>query len=128
MFNIMFEWVAYNIQDWANPETRKLMQVYPEVTSSVSESWQAGKWRDEVPLDELSPMWADWENAPDRHFYVDEVARTKAGKYILPKRWIVVNKEVCAEGHPVYFSEHVSCMKHLLHPPLNTFLEREVLD
>lgn len=96
------------MQDWANPQIRRLMQVYPEVTSSVSESWQTGKWRDEVPLEELSPMWADWENSPDRHFYVDEVACTKTGKYILPKRWIVVDKKEYAEGHSVYFSKSVS--------------------
>ncbi|KAF9779424.1 hypothetical protein BJ322DRAFT_1167239 [Thelephora terrestris] len=91
--------------DWANPHVRNSMCLYPEVTSSISESWQAGKWRDEVPLDELSPMWADWESSPERHFYVNEVACTKAGKYILPKRWIVVNKKEYAECNPVYFSE-----------------------
>jgi hypothetical protein len=87
------------------------MHLYPEVTSSISESWQTGKWRDEVPLEELTPMWADWENSPDRHFYVDEVARTKSGQYFLPKRWIVIDKKECAEGHPVYFNENVSYMK-----------------
>jgi hypothetical protein len=35
------------------------MMVYPEVTSTITESWQAGKWLDEVALDELTPMWAD---------------------------------------------------------------------
>lgn len=102
------------------------MHLYPEVASSISESWQAGKWRDEVPLDELSPMWADWETSPDRHFYVDEVACTKAGKYILPKRWIVVNKKECAEGHPIYFSERVSLTRFSLIHILNPRLEREV--
>ena len=87
------------------------MRLYPEVTSSISESWQTGKWRDEVPLDELSPMWANWDSAPEHHFYVDEVARTKTGKYILPKRWIIINETECVEGHPVYFSERVSCTK-----------------
>ena len=87
------------------------MRLYPEVTSSISESWQTGKWRDEVPLDELSPMWANWDSAPERHFYVDEVARTKTGKYILPKRWIIINETECVEGHPIYFSERVSCTK-----------------
>lgn len=92
------------------------MQVYPEVASSISESWQTGKWRDEVPLEDLSPMWADWDNSPDRHFYVDEVASTKAGKYILPRRWIVADKVECAEGHPVYFSERVSYTRtHSVH-------------
>ena len=48
------------------------MHLYPEVTPSISELWQMGKWRNEVPLEELTPMWADWENAPEHHFYVDE--------------------------------------------------------
>lgn len=102
------------------------MQVYPEITSSISESWQTGKWRDEVPLEELSPMWADWENSPDRHFYVGEVARTKAGKYLLPRRWVIVNGEVCAEGHPVYFSKRVSCTECRLNLSLHLFLEKKV--
>ena len=61
------------------------MHLYPEVTSLIGESWQMGKWCDEVPLEELTLMWADWEHSPDRHFYVDKVARTKEGRYILPK-------------------------------------------
>ncbi|KAF9780518.1 hypothetical protein BJ322DRAFT_1011992 [Thelephora terrestris] len=97
--------------DWANPHVRNSMCLYPEVTSSISESWQAGKWREEVPLDELSPMWADWEASPEQHFYVNEVACTRAGKYILPKRWIVVDKKEYTEGNPVYFSERVSCTR-----------------
>jgi hypothetical protein len=77
------------------------MRLYPEVTSSISESWQTGKWRDEVPLEELSPMWADWESSPDRHFYVGELTRTKAGRYVLPKRWITVGREEYAEAQNV---------------------------
>ena len=84
------------------------MRLYPEITSVISESWQTGKWCDEVPLEDLTPMWADWENSPDRHFYVNEVAHTTAGRYVLPKRWVVVDGKECAEGHPVYFSERVS--------------------
>jgi hypothetical protein len=52
-------------------------------------------------------MWADWESSPDRHFYVGELTRTKAGRYILPKRWITVGREEYAEAHPVYFSKQV---------------------
>lgn len=102
------------------------MRLYPEVTASISESWQTGKWRDEVPLEELSPVWADWENAPDRHFYVDEVARTTAGRYVLPKRWIIVDKKECAEAHPVYFSERVSYTALRLIFTLNAYTAREV--
>ena len=64
-------------------------------------------------------MWADWENAPERHFYVDKVARTTAGQYMFPKRWIIVNDKVCAEGHPVYFSKRVSCTRLCLIRTLN---------
>src|SRR5882762_8380861 len=102
------------------------MHLYPEVTSSISKLWQMGKWCNEVPLNELSPMWADWENVLERHFYVDKVAHTKAGWYILPKRWIVVDKKECAEGHPVYFSKHVSRTETHLTSTLNTCLERQV--
>ena len=98
------------------------MSLYPEITSSISEPWQTGKWCNEVPLEGLSPMWADWENAPERHFYVDEVACTKTGQYIFPKWWITVDQKECAEGHPVYFSERVSCTKTHLIFTLNTCL------
>lgn len=101
------------------------MHLYPEVTSSISESWQTGKWRDEVPLEELSPMWADWENSPDRHFYVEEPACTKAGCYVLPKRWVVVNSKEYAEGHPIYFSKRV-CFSKPQRVRSNNFLAREV--
>jgi hypothetical protein len=53
------------------------MVIYPEVTSTVAEFWQAGKWLNEVAPDELTPMWADWEHSPDRHFYINEIAHTR---------------------------------------------------
>jgi len=96
------------------------MHVYPEITSSINESWQTGKWCNEVPLEELSPMWANWETAPDRHFYVEEVACTITGQYILPKRWIVIDKKEYAEGHPVYFSQRVSFTKYINGPSLRS--------
>lgn len=100
------------------------MNVYPEITSSISESWQTGKWCEEVPLEELSPMWADWDKSPDRHFYVNEVARIrsgKPGKYFLPKRWVVVDGKECAEGYRVRFSKRVSYLEHKLDPPQTWF-------
>lgn len=114
------------MQDWANPHVRRLMCLYPEVTSSISESWQTGKWCDEVSLEELTPMWADWKNAPDRHFYVEEVACTETGQYILPKRWIVANNQEFAESHPVYFSQRVSRTECPCNHTLNIYSERKV--
>ena len=81
--------------------------LYPEVTSTITESWQAGKWLNEVSLDELTPMWADWQRSPGRHFYVNEVARTRNGEYLVPRRWVVYNDEECADAQPVSINNQV---------------------
>lgn len=109
------------MQDWANPHVRRLINLYPEITSSISKSWQTGKWLNEVPLEELTPMWADWEGAPNRHFYVEEVACTTSGQYIFPRRWVVVDDQECAEGHPVHFSKRVGDAQHPLLARLSIF-------
>ena len=86
------------------------MKIYPEVTSVVAESWQAGKWVDEVALGELTPMWADWGCSPDRHFYENEVARTRDDRYLVPRRWIVYNGKEYAEAHTVTIDHRVRPM------------------
>jgi len=91
------------MQDWANPLVREFIQVYPEITDHVSELIQADKWTKEVDFDELSPMWADWINAGHKHFYVKELAQLKTGKFVIPIRWVIFNKEEHAE---VYNVEH----------------------
>ena len=73
----------------------------------VSEFWQAGKWVDEVALNELTPMWADWQHSPDQHFYVNEVARMKDGRYLVPRRWVVYNNEEHADAHMVTVNDQV---------------------
>ena len=83
------------------------MKIYLEVTSVVAESWQVGKWVDEVVLSELTPMWADWECSPDRHFYVNEVACTRDDRYLVPRRWIVYNGKEHAEAHTATFNHQV---------------------
>ena len=83
------------------------MVVYPEVTSTIVESWQAGKWLNEVALNELTPMWADWRCSPDRHFYINEVARTRDGRYLVPRRWVVYNGEECADAQLVSINSQV---------------------
>lgn len=95
------------MQDWANPLVQETMMLYPEITSTVAESWQAGKWVDEVAFDELTPMWADWKWSPDRHFYVNEVARIRNGEYLVPKRWIIYNGEEYTDAHQVSINNQV---------------------
>lgn len=66
------------------------------MTSSVSEAWQAGKWLNEVDLNDLSLMWADWSGSPYRHFYIKEIAQLNNGSFVIPLRFMKCDgKEVC---------------------------------
>jgi len=84
------------------------LRVYPEISSTISESWQAEKWLNDVDLDELSPMWADWKHASHRHFYVKEVAQTRNGEFVIPMRWIIYEKQEQVECYRVQYNEEVS--------------------
>ncbi|KAI0697348.1 hypothetical protein BC835DRAFT_1405669 [Cytidiella melzeri] len=86
--------------DFANPLVRPLLHIYPEVAGPVSEFWQGKKWVEELSYDELSPMWADWENAPHRHYFIKELARVDDRNFVMPVKWITVNGEVHAEAYP----------------------------
>ncbi|KAJ7165402.1 hypothetical protein C8R46DRAFT_901106 [Mycena filopes] len=85
--------------DFANPLVRESIHFYPEITSTVSEFWQAAKYVDEVDLDELSPMWADWVGSPYRHFYVKELAQCRNGTFVVPIKWVVFQGVVHAESY-----------------------------
>lgn len=89
------------MQDWANPLVRDSIHIYPEVTKAVSESWQAGKYVDEVDLSDLTPMWADWKCAKHRHFYVNELSQLKDASFFVPIRWVIFEKVEHAEGYRV---------------------------
>ncbi|KAK7433873.1 hypothetical protein VKT23_020498 [Stygiomarasmius scandens] len=86
--------------DWSNPLVRKYMHIYPELSPIISETWQAEKWLHEVDLDELSPMWADWNSVQNRHrhFYVKELARTKTDEFVIILRWISITTTSDAKG------------------------------
>ncbi|KAJ3786078.1 hypothetical protein GGU10DRAFT_420697 [Lentinula aff. detonsa] len=84
--------------DWANPLVWKHLHVYPEISTIVSETYQASKWTEEVSLDELSPMWADWSSPNQhRHFYVNELALTSNSNYVVVLRWVTVDGIVYAD-------------------------------
>ncbi|THU81202.1 hypothetical protein K435DRAFT_565165, partial [Dendrothele bispora CBS 962.96] len=90
--------------DWANPLVRKHIHIYPELSPIISETWQAQKWLHEVDPSELPPMWADWNSAQNRHrhFYVNELARTKTGEFVIILRWVMIAMTSDREGGQVH--------------------------
>jgi hypothetical protein len=71
------------------------MQFYPEETNgSVSEVWQAARWKEFKPS-ELTPMYAHgWQQ-----FYIDEVAELYDGQIVLPITWIKRDGQLCADSY-----------------------------
>lgn len=95
------------MQDWANPLVRPHIQIYPELTTCVSQSWQAAKWTKEIFFDDLTPMWADWDKAPHQHFYIKELAQTAHRDFVIPMRFIQYQKTDYANVYEVVLQMNV---------------------
>ncbi|KAF7303394.1 hypothetical protein MIND_00567600 [Mycena indigotica] len=89
--------------DWANSAIRKHIRVYPEIPTDgiIREIWHAQKWRKNMDLDALSPMY----DAGHAHFYVNELCRVKDGQFVIPIRWVTVNSAICADCYIVEIDE-----------------------
>jgi hypothetical protein len=77
------------LKEWANPIFHRHLHVYPEVTNVVSEFWQAAKYTNELPDEQLMPMWANWSTNSHQHFYVKEVAKLDNSRLVLLIHWVV---------------------------------------
>ncbi|KAJ7756607.1 hypothetical protein B0H16DRAFT_1458060 [Mycena metata] len=90
-------------QDWSNPTTRELIHVYPEIPEDgiIREIWHAQKWRKNMDLDILSPIY----DAGICHYYVNEVARLQNGNFVVPVRWIKFRSKVYADAFSVALNE-----------------------
>ncbi|KAJ7885270.1 hypothetical protein B0H14DRAFT_3737214 [Mycena olivaceomarginata] len=78
--------------DWTNPMTQD---------GIIREIWHAQKWRKNMDLDMLSPMYA----AGFSHYYVNEVARLRDGRFIVPMRWVTHKNKVWTDAFSVTFNE-----------------------
>ncbi|KAJ7827689.1 hypothetical protein B0H14DRAFT_3144540 [Mycena olivaceomarginata] len=84
------------------PSFSTLRKMQKKMTQDiVSESWQAEKYVKEIEDDDLSPMWANWDGASHRHFYIKELAQSKDGKYHVPLKWIIYKKQVHCDAYLV---------------------------
>ena len=100
-----------SLKDWSNPLVREHIRLYPEDAKAKSEILHgdkaAPKAIDVSDIDLYPHMWADWEGAPHRHFYVREVSRMRDGRFVLVLRWIVVDKHVCADVQILGYNKEV---------------------
>ncbi|KAJ6611622.1 hypothetical protein B0H10DRAFT_1952937 [Mycena sp. CBHHK59/15] len=76
-------------RDFSNPLVREYLHFYLEITTTVSESWQAEKYAKEIEDDGLSPMWANW----------DGTRTVQRWKIFCPLKWIVYLKQVHCDAY-----------------------------
>ncbi|KAJ6584219.1 hypothetical protein B0H10DRAFT_1961890 [Mycena sp. CBHHK59/15] len=90
-------------KDWANPTTRKLIHLYPEIPEDgiICEIWHAQKWRKNMNLNILSPMY----DAGATHYYVNEVSLLKTGNFVVPIRWVLFRGRVYADAFSIIFND-----------------------
>ncbi|KAG9102119.1 hypothetical protein FS749_015702 [Ceratobasidium sp. UAMH 11750] len=85
-------------RDCSNPLIAPHIDAYPEDSGNyLSESWQAKKWHENVPLDQLTPMYAQG----GKLYYVNELARLHDGTLVISKRWITRDRVLTADCWPV---------------------------
>jgi hypothetical protein len=79
------------------------MHLYPEIPNDgvVREIWHMLKWRKNIDLDVLSPMY----DASTVHYYVNELAHLKNGDFVVPIHWLMYRRKVHADAFVVSFNE-----------------------
>lgn len=79
--------------------------MYPEIPEDgvIREIWHAEKWRKNMDLDILSPMYA----APLKHYYVNEAARLGDGRIVVPIRWVQFRGRIYADAFNVSINDQV---------------------
>ncbi|KAI8974881.1 hypothetical protein BD414DRAFT_517477 [Trametes punicea] len=97
----------------ANPLVCPLMSLYSEVCGPVSEFFHVQKMlvMDNDTLDQGQLMWADWEHAPQHHFYIKELASVQDGRFVIPLWFITAAGIESFDGLEV---AHHSAHNHMI--------------
>ncbi|KAK1221492.1 hypothetical protein PQX77_015698 [Marasmius sp. AFHP31] len=90
-------------KDWTNPDIRRHIQIYPEIPADgvIREIWHAEKWRKDMDLRNLSPMY----NANGIHYYVFELCQLRDKQLVVPIRWLLYKGSVYADAFKVEVNE-----------------------
>ncbi|KAG9084716.1 hypothetical protein FRC06_003924 [Ceratobasidium sp. 370] len=110
-------------RDFSNPLLAPHIVRYPEDSGNqLSESWEALKWREQVPLEQLTPMYADG----GKMYYVNELARLHDGTYVIPRRWITRGGALTADCWPVHWQANeetpgLQVSENIIHVPAKSF-------
>ncbi|KAI9445690.1 hypothetical protein BJY52DRAFT_1372194 [Lactarius psammicola] len=91
--------------DFSNPLVCPHITLYPEVGGGpISEFWDAQKWSG-ITSDEYDDqvIWADFQNASFRHFYVRELAQLSDGSFMIPIRWVTICGVPSFAGYQVQY-------------------------
>ncbi|KAG8744814.1 hypothetical protein FRC11_013305, partial [Ceratobasidium sp. 423] len=90
-------------RDLSNPIVAPHLVFYPEDSgNTLAESWQANKWKEEIPLEQLTPMYADG----GRMYYVNELAWLHDGHYCLGDQFLEMNKILDCMSLNILFMSH----------------------
>lgn len=99
------------LQDYANPQVQPLIQMLPEITSTISESWHADKIVRETDPNQLAPMVA----RGSLHFFICELVQLKGGQIAFVLCFLMFEKRECAEVVYVNFDKQVASISFYCH-------------
>ncbi|KAH9922979.1 uncharacterized protein B0H18DRAFT_878929, partial [Fomitopsis serialis] len=85
--------------DYANPQTRPHVEIYPIRTSTISETYHTKRLVHDMDPELHTPMWAQGHT----HWYIGELAMLASGKLVIPHTWYRYQSqgEVYGEGYEV---------------------------
>jgi hypothetical protein len=94
------------VQECANPAIRSQFHLYPEVNTngSVSEIWHGDKLCKQLNPSLLTPMFDAGQGV---HYYLDELSQLTDGRFVIPVRWIKVDKFMHVDVYPVELDQEV---------------------